>query len=367
MSRESYAAGFAKAAQAMGCDPVGLAKVAGTPLEEALLAIPGNALMGPLASPVNMATYLGGLMSPEGKVSSTAMNLVPGVANFNWGKRIKSHVKREQRDIARDRRHEGSRPVAHAVSEHLGPYTSSAGLVALGTLLGAASRGADRRGGAITGGLAGLGVAGGMHLMGMLAAAIRRRRTRDEQIESDKGSVLAKYLVPGSAAYGYFKRIGRSQGDAEEAARSRAAIEKNAFDWGSVNKWLGDAKEWYNGQDAGTRALIGAGGGALAGAGLASLLGGSNGTGALLGGIAGGVAGTIDWNKVLADGKPKEAPGGAPKEAPKEAPGGANGDLESKYPDLLVKPYRAALRRELERRSNNAKWYLKRRRRFPLS
>ena len=83
-------------------------------------------------------------------------------------------------------------------------------------------------------------------------------------------------------------------------ARGNAkGIEKKAFDWGSVNKWLEDAKGWYRSQGRGTRALIGAGGGALAGTGLASILGGNKVTGALLGGTAGGVAGAIDWKDVL--------------------------------------------------------------------
>lgn len=33
---------------------------------------------------------------------------------------------------------------------------------------------------------------------------------------NDEKSVLPKYLVPGMAAYDYYKRIGRSQGDRED-------------------------------------------------------------------------------------------------------------------------------------------------------
>ena len=79
----------------------------------------------------------------------------------------------------------------------------------------------------------------------------------------------------------------------------KGSEKKASFDWGAVKKWLGDAKAWYSSQGTGTRALIGAGGGALAGTGLASLLGGNKVTGALLGGTAGGVAGAMDWNRAL--------------------------------------------------------------------
>ena len=374
MGKEAYARGFAKAAMDRGCDPVGLAKMAGTPLEEGLLSIPGNAYMGlhpalaPVAPVLNTATYLGGLLSPEKAVSSTSMNLVPGVTGFNWGNRIKSQVKRELKDIAKDKGHEGAKPVAHAVAEHLGQITSIAGTAGLGALLGALAGKTDRTRGAIAGGLAGLGAGTGMQLIGALAAAIRRRRTKEEQIESDKGSVLKKYLIPGTAVYDYYKRVGRSQGDMEESAKSRKSktpkegdrpdnVKKASFDWGVVKKWLEDAKAWYSSQDVGTRALIGAGGGALAGAGLASLAGGSKATGALLGGAVGGVAGTMDWNRILAGGKPREMP----KEMPK------GDDWKSKYPKTLVKSYEAAIRRELERRSDNAKkYYESHERRLPL-
>jgi hypothetical protein len=58
---------------------------------------------------------------------------------------------------------------------------------------------------------------GAPNLVGAIAAAIKRRRTKEEQIDSDKKSVLKKYLVPGTAVYDYYKRIGRSQGEREEA------------------------------------------------------------------------------------------------------------------------------------------------------
>lgn len=70
--------------------------------------------------------------------------------------------------------------------------------------------------------------------------------------------------------------------------------------WGSLRQWLDQAKTWYGKQDAGTKALIGAGSGALLGGALGGIVGGGRGLAA--GGLVGGLSGAAmlaDWNKLL--------------------------------------------------------------------
>lgn len=188
---------------------------AGLPTETMMSLLPGGGTLTSLP-------YLIGLMSKEDNSQRdlNGMSFVPGMSAFSRGNRIKTQIKRELRDIESDSRHKGSRPVAHAIAEHLGPLTSilaSAGIGAgIGAALPAKKRGKSRRNHAIAGGLLGAGVGSMGHLASIIAAAVNRRRTKEEQIEADKGSLAAKYLVPGMAQYGRYKRLGRSQGERDE-------------------------------------------------------------------------------------------------------------------------------------------------------
>ena len=194
-----------------------------TPLSEYFAGIPADTVVGsiPFVGPaISAAPYFAGLASmPDNSQKGIGMSFLPGVSSFRRGNRIKTQVMRELAQIEKDKKNKDARPVAHAIAEHIGPTTSlltSAGIGAgLGALLAQSKR--DIPGVAGGGALAGVGVAGVATLIGMLAAAIKRRRTKQEQIDADKGSLLMKYLVPGTAAYDYHKRLGRSQGERDEA------------------------------------------------------------------------------------------------------------------------------------------------------
>lgn len=231
MSKESYARGFVKAAEAHGVDPAMLAKYAAesTPVTDVALGFPGNILLsgipGGSAVPgiANLTGLFSDLESEEGK-RKPFRALIPGVSSYRMGNRIRAQVKKELEDIKKDKDAEGARPVAHAIAEYLGNGTSSvlpalAGAVIGGVAGSKTDLGAG--GGSIAGALTGGGLATLGIVAGALAAAIKRRRTKKEQIEADKRSVLAKYLIPGLANYNYYKRIGRSQGDREESPKSK--------------------------------------------------------------------------------------------------------------------------------------------------
>ena len=220
---EAYARGFVKSANAHGVDPVALAKYAqdhATPFTDyAMGGVPrmmlgSNPITAPIAVAADNVGYIAGLMSVADNSHKTILPAaIPGVGGFRMGNRIKTQVLREIADIKKKKEHKDAKPVAHAIAEHLGGGTSM--LASLG--LGAGIGGLLGKG---KGALLGAGIAGGTtiaaNLIGTIAAAIKKRRTKEEQIESDKRSVLKKYLVPGTAIYDYWKRMGRSQGEREE-------------------------------------------------------------------------------------------------------------------------------------------------------
>lgn len=194
-----------------------------------------NALrfVNPLAGIIaDNAGYVTGLVSDEdNEQKSVWPAVIPGVGSYRLANRIKTQVKRELRDIEKDKKNEGARPVAHAIAEHIGPVTSALASMGVGAGAGALVEKALNKGrnvgvGAVTGSFLGAGVAGVAAIAAMIASAIKRRRTKQEQIDSDKGSVLMKYLVPGTARYGYLKRLGRSQGEREEAEQEKKNKEK---------------------------------------------------------------------------------------------------------------------------------------------
>lgn len=313
MSKETFAIGFAKKAAEHGIDPDGLARLLmekegqATPLTDYALSLPGNAIIGTLpgGQVIGPAAYLAGLAGNEDNTHDSVLPaLIPGVGSYRAGKRIKTQVLRELRDIEKDKKNNGARPVAHAVAEHLGPTTSILASTLAGAGIGA---GLGGRGGAGTGAAVGAGAGALATLIGSIAAAIKRRRTKQEQIDSDKKSVLAKYLIPGTAAYDLYKRVGRSQGEREEDPNNKKKSEKKAEDgqyglggvnWGNITNWLSEQKKkYYDNADDATKALIGAGGGALGGALLSKIVGGSGMGGAALGALAGG-ASSVDWKKI---------------------------------------------------------------------
>jgi hypothetical protein len=70
--------------------------------------------------------------------------------------------------------------------------------------------------GATIGAGIGAGAAGVAELVAMIAAAARKRRTKEEQKAYANTGTAKEWLVPGVGTYNYFKSIGRAIGDAEE-------------------------------------------------------------------------------------------------------------------------------------------------------
>ena len=84
----------------------------------------------------------------------------------------------------------------------------------IGAGIGAAVSGAAGKG-AAPGAIAGLAAGTGASYLGSIIAALRRRRTRKEQVEHDSKTHLEN-LIPGVASYNYAKRLGRVLGGVGE-------------------------------------------------------------------------------------------------------------------------------------------------------
>ncbi len=107
---------------------------------------------------------------------------------------------------------------------------------------------------------------------------------------------------------GFCKTAAASNVDPRRLARY--ALTKSADSgtiWNNVKAYLDQAQEWYNRQSATTKALIGAGGGALIGGALGGLIGGRKGlaAGGVVGGL-GGAAAVSDLKKLLSGKRNKD-------------------------------------------------------------
>jgi hypothetical protein len=294
--QEAYGNGFVEKCAEAGVDPESLVKFAeATPLSDFLGAMVGSLVphAGPLATGIGASA---GLLSDDFKEhdSSKLKAFIPGVGGYRLGRRLSSQVKHEQEDARKLGRKDVS-PVAHATAERLGQLTSILASTALGGGLGAMVNKKDRGKGFRVGAGLGAGAASLANLGGLIAAGVKRRRTKEEQLDADSESTLDKYLVPGLATYGASKRMGRSQGDRDENPENKkkgdkgkekkaSALVKSAY----KKTWLDDIANAYGRIDPITRrALIT---GLATGAGTFMLSNGETGERALKG-LAGGLLG----------------------------------------------------------------------------
>lgn len=211
-----------------------VAKMRATPLTDTLGALAGGMLpFGEITSPIG--SMYGALDRDRYEHQDVGGAFIPGVGAARLINRLKSQVGKEVRDTEDDPKNKDARPVRHAISEQLSPLTSmlvTTGLGAgLGKLIGRSNKGAIR--GAQIGAIAG----GSGLLAGSILAALKRRRTAQEQIDNDKKTVLKDLLIPGVGQYNKHKRMGRSQGDRDELeAAKKGKSEKKAY---QLNKTAG--------------------------------------------------------------------------------------------------------------------------------
>lgn len=221
-------------------------KTAASPISDALVGGASNVILSSLipgAAPVvnvaNAAGYLGGLfqdpMTEEQREDMNqndhwAKSIIPGVAGYK--------IQRRRRAIAKELG--GGMGLEKPLSEQIGPLTSSIISVLLGAagggVIGANIDDVDKVGGTLEGTMmgaaAGLGAVGVSHLVGTIAAAIRKRRTKQEQqeYETDTGATVANYLVPGLTTYNSYKNLGYMQGEYEEQKARRSSGKENKKD-----------------------------------------------------------------------------------------------------------------------------------------
>lgn len=154
---------------------------------------------------------------------SEALALVPGVAAYRNMRRVKRQTEADDGTHSR------------LWSQLIGPTTSTALTTGIGAAIGHA---VDKEDGALLGGLAGLGTAGVANVLAGIIAAIRRRRTPEEQrayANSGIGTGAAEYLVPGVAAYNHFKTVGAAMGKDKELKLEDEALRRKLLEGGRVN------------------------------------------------------------------------------------------------------------------------------------
>jgi len=201
-------------------------------VNEALMGIPGNALVGaiPVAGNLGLSTaaLMGAALKPgpdaeedyAGKSQHGAW--IPGVSNYRMGRR-RAIVAAKSKELG------GTRARSNLAAEILGPLTSIAtgGLAGagIGAGLGAIGAGSDSshpvKETALVGGALGAGAAALGMPVATLMALIKRRRTMSEQAATDTsgGRTAAKYLLPGVATYDDLKRLGASRNLIEDRAK----------------------------------------------------------------------------------------------------------------------------------------------------
>lgn len=178
-----------------------------------------DALLPGVGSTVGLGGHLYGLLDDQADdPESDLPSIIPGVGGYRVGRRMRT----TSDEFDKDREEKGLG--RKLWSEYLGPSTSMLASALAGAGIGAgigASRevGGDRTrlsnalSGAAVGGAVGGGISGLGSLLGLAGAAATPTRTKDEQreYETDRWGSLRNYLIPGSALYNSFKRLGYSR------------------------------------------------------------------------------------------------------------------------------------------------------------
>lgn len=208
---------------------------------------------------------------------------------------LENQIAREEADAKKSR--SGANPRKHNAAEIVAPLLHALAAGGLGGAIGyKAGKGTDFGGGfgAYAGAVGGTMAGALANGIGIVAAHIAKRRSKQEQIEADRKSTIAKWLIPGVAAYNKAKREERAllENNGQEKKANVQGMAKQAFSLADVKNMLSNANNWYKSQSPEMRALIGAGVGLGGGA----LLGASR-KSALLGALAGAGTGAY-WKDI---------------------------------------------------------------------
>jgi len=215
-------------------DAVGMHKVADRLVNEQLRGLVPALMLPYGGAAAHSVGQLTGMVNPEKYKDNMGWGseLLPGVAGRRTGQRL-ALVSEESERMG------GERAKRNMLSEQFGPTTSMLTSMGIGAGLGGTAGAAlggnigSTVSGAGLGALGGLGVSSAATIAASLAAAIKRRRTMREQADNDKDSnTSANLLIPGVAAYDYYKRLGASRNLIEDKDKEKSA----AFQQGVMDK-----------------------------------------------------------------------------------------------------------------------------------
>jgi hypothetical protein len=227
MDKQAYEQGFLNKCTERNADPAyvvktadrlarefGAGMVGALPFAIGQHLIPGIGVIGDSASTAGSLT---GLLRGSDKANieqdlgrSAWRSAIPGYGSYRMAHRARAVADES------DRRG-GEHPYANLVAERLSSLTAI--LAGAGVGAGAGALAGDKMptlwGGhsnVESGAIAGAGIAAVIPLITSTVAAIRKRRTLDEQADVEGGGrALAKYVVPGLGMYDSWKRLGASR------------------------------------------------------------------------------------------------------------------------------------------------------------
>lgn len=146
-------------------------------------------------------------------------NYIPGVAAYRIGQRL-ADVARESGGSIRRAKQKARAEVIGTYSALLTPIALASALRHVGALkplsvtktlpFGRAFPGKEVTSPWLGDVQRGVTAGVGLTVAGLALAAIRKRRTKQQQAEVDKETVALDYLVPGWAGYNHYKRLGRT-------------------------------------------------------------------------------------------------------------------------------------------------------------
>ena len=170
-------------------------------------------------------SYYAGLMQKQ-----SPSEYRKGNVNLSFAPLVTANrVGRRQRMVAEESKQRGGRhPTGNLVAEQLpgiGALSGGAAGVGVGASIGRLAGRVHTGKGALIGAAVGGGAsAASMMILAPILAAIRKRRTLDEQAAKETGGrIAAKYLVPGVASYDAWKRLGASRNLIEDKSAAYRA------------------------------------------------------------------------------------------------------------------------------------------------
>lgn len=197
----------------------------------------GAALIEPAIPPSTLLGLAHGYLADDSEAPDDLLGLVPGVGTS----RLLRRGRRVRKALAPDAKHQKAR----ILSDQLSPGVNMLLLAGVGGSIGGIhaltkgsqeknqQRGTTPAAGVRRGALVGAGTGLAASMAALTLAAIKRKRTKEEQAKAERKPGYLNHLIPGRGTYEIYKRLGASthfdetpEEKAERLARNRQLLEE---------------------------------------------------------------------------------------------------------------------------------------------